>query len=97
MQSAQQRQKRYYDAKHTVASFEVGDSVLLSTANLNLETNGTRKLWPRWCGPVTVLAKLGTYFAEATAVLFRDTVFRSHGMLLTIEVLSSQTSLQLHS
>ena len=45
--AAQQRHKRYYDAKHVPAVFVVNDEVLLSTAGLNLKISGTIKLAPK--------------------------------------------------
>jgi hypothetical protein len=37
----------------------VGDQVLLSSKNLRLKTNGTKKLLPKFLGPFTVLKKVG--------------------------------------
>ena len=45
--AAQQRQKRYYDAKHIPAVFAVNEEVLLSTSGLQLKISGTNKLAPR--------------------------------------------------
>jgi hypothetical protein len=53
---AQQRQKRAADAHRSDATLSVGDSVLLSTAHLQLKSNGTRKLLPRWIGPYAISA-----------------------------------------
>ena len=57
--AAQQRHKRYYDAKHVPAVFAVNDQVLLSTSGLNLKIAGTNKLAPRYVGPVKVLERIG--------------------------------------
>ena len=57
--AAQQRHKRYYDAKHVPAVFAVNDQVLLSTSNLNLKLAGTNKLWPKFVGPLKVLERSG--------------------------------------
>lgn len=58
--AAQERQTRYANAKRQDASFNVGDSVLLSTANLKLRTDGpASKFNPRWCGPFTITERIG--------------------------------------
>ena len=57
--AAQQRHKRYYDAKHVPAVFAVNDEVLLSTSGLNLKIAGTNKLAPRFVGPLKVLERIG--------------------------------------
>ncbi len=57
--AAQQRHKRYYDAKHVPAVFAVNDRVLLSTSNLNLKLAGTNKLWPKFVRPLKVLERSG--------------------------------------
>jgi hypothetical protein len=44
--------KLYYDKSKSPAQFRVGDSVLLSTRNLNME--GCAKYIPRYVGPFTV-------------------------------------------
>ena len=46
--AAQQRQKRYYDAKHVDAVFAVNDELLLSTKGLNLKISGTNKFAPKY-------------------------------------------------
>ena len=57
--AAQQRHKRYYDAKHAPAVFAVNHEVLLSTAGLDLKISGTNKLAPKWIGPFKVLERIG--------------------------------------
>ena len=59
--AAQQRHKRYYDARHVPAVFAVNDQVLLSTSGLNLQTapEGINKLAPRFVGPLKVLERTG--------------------------------------
>ena len=57
--AAQQRQERYYDAKHVLAVFAVNDDLLLSTLGLNLKIAGTIKLAPRFTGPFKVLERIG--------------------------------------
>jgi len=58
LQAAKDRQKSYADSKRTEIIFKVGDKVLLSTANLNLNLKTHRKLMPRWVGPFTVVKVL---------------------------------------
>ena len=68
LQKAQERQKKYYDAKRTNVAFKSGDFVFLSTKNLNLkhlkeneldaEHANKRKFLPRWIGPFKVLERL---------------------------------------
>jgi len=57
--AAQQRHKRYYDAKHVPAVLAVNDQVLLSTSGLSLKIAGTNKLAPRFVGPLKVLERIG--------------------------------------
>ena len=57
--AAQQRQKRYYDAKHTAVYYAVNEEVLLITAGLNLKITGTNKLAPKWVGPLKVFERVG--------------------------------------
>jgi transposase InsO family protein len=63
LQSAQQRQKTYYDAGHRDVSFNEGEEVLLSTRNLHLRRAGdkssTPKLLPKWVGPFKILEVIG--------------------------------------
>ena len=51
LHAAQPRQKAYADAKRTPVTFAVGQKVFLSTENLNLRTEGTRKRIPKYVGP----------------------------------------------
>ena len=53
LQLAKDRQKSYADANRTDVSFKLGDSVLLSTTNLQPKT-GNRKLYPRFLGPFKI-------------------------------------------
>jgi hypothetical protein len=55
---AQARMKLQYDKDKSPAQFCVGDSVLLSTRNLNME--GCAKYIPRYVGPFTVTELIGT-------------------------------------
>jgi hypothetical protein len=63
LQSAQQKQKTYYDAGHRDVSFKEGEEVLLSTKNLNLRRVGDKsskpKLLPKWVGPFKILEAIG--------------------------------------
>lgn len=68
MSEAQKRMKKYYDKNRPLQNFEVGDKVLISVKNLNIEHLGihkdaSRKLGPLWIGPYPVLKKtsLDTY------------------------------------
>ena len=58
LQSAQARQKHYYDKGVPELTLTVGQQVLLNTKNLSLTGPGPRKLLPRWIGPFTVTKAL---------------------------------------
>ena len=60
LEAAQQRDKKYADRKRKHTEFDIGDQVLLSTANLKLKESGSRKLLPRYIGPFPITAKMGT-------------------------------------
>jgi hypothetical protein len=51
--AAQQRQKQYADKRRKEETYQLGEQVLLSTANLNNE-NRAPKLLPRFIGPFTI-------------------------------------------
>ena len=59
LRKAQQRQKSYADKHRREETFAVGDKVLLSTKNLQLNSPGARKLLPRYIGPFEVLQRVG--------------------------------------
>ena len=59
LQGAQDRQKRYADARRRERSFAEGERVLLSTRNIRLRTPGTQKLMPLFVGPFTVAKRIG--------------------------------------
>jgi hypothetical protein len=59
LRKAQQRQKSYADKRRREETFAVGDKVLLSTKNLQLNTSGARKLLPLYIGPFEVLQRVG--------------------------------------
>jgi hypothetical protein len=59
---AQARMKHYYDIRRPIQTFEIGDLVMLSSRNLNIEhlgvsAEGTKKFGPLWIGPYPVLKK----------------------------------------
>jgi len=55
LQAAKDRQKSYADRSRKEVLFQVGDQVLLSTVNLNLNLKTHRKLLPRWVGPFKII------------------------------------------
>ena len=56
MEKAQQRQKRYADQDLSDApKFEVGQLAWLSSKNIAMKAVDTRKLLPRWLGPLRSL------------------------------------------
>ena len=58
--AAQQRQAHYANLKRQDAAFDVGDRVLLSTANLRLRSDGpASKFNVKWTGPFTILERVG--------------------------------------
>jgi hypothetical protein len=60
MEEVQAKQKAYYDRSHKKQEFEIGDMVLLSTANLDPRHGGyrRRKLGPKFIGPYRVQEKV---------------------------------------
>jgi hypothetical protein len=57
---AQRRMKLYYDKNRPVQDFQVGDRVMVSSKNLDLEhlgvsPHGTTKFAPLWIGPYPIL------------------------------------------
>lgn len=62
LEDAQARMKKYYDFNRPVQEFEVGDQVLISSKNLDIQhlgvsSGGSTKLAPLWIGPYPVVAK----------------------------------------
>ena len=60
LEEAQRRMKVYYDKNRPVQIFEVGDRVMISSKNLNIEHlgvigSGSNKLAPLWIGPYPVI------------------------------------------
>lgn len=78
LEHARERQARYANTKREDVSFSVGDSVLLSTANLKLKTDGpASKFNPRWCGPFKITERIGpvAYRLELPATMRIHPVF----------------------
>ena len=59
LKAAQARMKRQADNHRRDLEFSVGDEVLLSSKNIRIRAQGTRKLLPRFIGPFTVLRRIG--------------------------------------
>ena len=59
LQQAQDRQASVANRHRRDVQFDVGDLVLLSTKNLPLKTDASRKLSLKFCGPFLVTAKRG--------------------------------------
>ena len=49
--------KTYYDSKHKLVQFQIGDAILLSTQNLAIQ--GPRKLAAHFVGPFHVIRRIG--------------------------------------
>ena len=56
---AVERQRKYYNQRHTPMSFKSGDKVLLSTANLK-QDRPSKKLANRYLGPFVVDEPVGS-------------------------------------
>ena len=54
MEAARQRQKHYADQHRIPVAFEPGDEVMLNTQHLTVTSVPSKKLFPRWLGPMTV-------------------------------------------
>lgn len=59
LEAARKRQKYYYDTKRRLVYYELGQQVLLSTANIGLYCAGSPKLLPRYIGPFKVTKRIG--------------------------------------
>lgn len=59
LKEAQERQTKAYNKTHTPMQYEVGQEVMLSTANLRV-TRPSRKYSAKYVGPFKVIEKLGT-------------------------------------
>lgn len=77
LQAAQQRQKAVADGKTRPVEFSVGQKVALDTRHLTLRTTGPNKLLPKYVGPFTVMARVGTvaYKLELPAAMKCHPVF----------------------
>jgi hypothetical protein len=69
LKQAQSRMKQYYDKNRPIQVFEIGDKVLLSTRNLEIEhlgisRKGTTKFGPLWIGPYAVTKRISTDIYE---------------------------------
>lgn len=58
MESAQKRQKSFYDPHHKHVSYKVGDMVMLCTANLKIKSVLPKKLLPRFVGPFRIIKEI---------------------------------------
>jgi hypothetical protein len=60
-----QRQKAFADRKRVEQTYAVGDQMLLSTKNMMLKhAEQSRKLMPKWVGPVEIVQKVGNLVYE---------------------------------
>ncbi len=60
VERAQVKQKKYYDQKHRLCEFQVGDVVWVRTHPLSKADDGfMAKLSPKWKGPAVIKKKLG--------------------------------------
>jgi len=59
LQAATERQKKYADQKRRDMILKVDDMVLLSTKNLAIKADGTKKFYPRFVGPFKVTRTFG--------------------------------------
>jgi hypothetical protein len=64
--SAQDRQKHYADKKRAPHQFQTGDKVWLSTKNIKFQ-KGKKKLHPKFIGPFTIEAMIGSDPTTANA------------------------------
>ena len=58
LHSARNRQQQYADMHRSDLAFKPGDQVMLKTKNLNLTGQPSKKLFPLWLGPFTVLKEI---------------------------------------
>ena len=58
LEAAQQRYVAYVDKKRDPVAINVGDMVLLSSANISLKHPGSTKFLPKWLGPFKVVERI---------------------------------------
>jgi hypothetical protein len=75
IEAANRYASEYTNAKRRDVEFAVGDQVLLSTLHLPLPSPATRKLAPKWLGPLPVLARVG---AVAYRLQLPESLHRLH-------------------
>ncbi len=75
IESANRYAATYANRKRRDVHFSPGDLVMLSTAHLPLPPPLSRKLAPRWLGPLPVLARVG---AVAYRLQLPDSLARLH-------------------
>lgn len=80
LEAARQRQKAYADGKRRDITFGVGDMVLLSTKNIRIKKQGSRKLLPRFLGPFKISERINpvAYRLELPPSLRIHPVFHVH-------------------
>ena len=88
LKQARDRQKSYADKRRREASFSIDDLVLLSTKNLKLRTNGTKKLLPKWIGPFRIVKSVGlvAYKLELPASMKCHPVYEVEQIILHRDV-----------
>jgi hypothetical protein len=59
LHSARDRMASYFNRNRKHPEYLPGQEVLLSTRNLNLALPGTKKLHPKYVGPLTILELIG--------------------------------------
>ena len=59
LKAAKDRQKRYADKHRIPLSFEPEDEVMLDTKHLTITAVPSKKLFPRWLGPIKVDQRIG--------------------------------------
>lgn len=58
--NSRNRMKQVADKSRSEVHFQVGEQVLLNTKNLSFKGRSCRKLLPRWIGPFTISATVGS-------------------------------------
>ena len=60
LQKASETQKKYYDKKHTLIKFKIGDEVMLAAKNIK-QLRPSKKLSDKYLGPFKVREVIGTH------------------------------------